>query len=153
MTHACVACGALKWKGETNVFCCRDGKVKLPAQSAPPEPLSSLIHQKHFMENIRKYNDSFQMTSFGADYIERDFHMFGKFKVQGQVHHQIGSLLPLQNQQHKFLQIYFIGDTEQQAKQRQYNSTGLMLDVLTSLPNMLHIHNPYVKLWSRWYSG
>ncbi len=32
------------------------------------------------------------------------------FKIHGQLYHHIGSLLPVENETPKFLQIYFIGD-------------------------------------------
>jgi len=42
--------------------------------------------------------------------------------IQGQVFHQIGSLMPMSDTNSKFLQIYFMGDEEQQINTRyQYN--------------------------------
>ena len=32
------------------------------------------------------------------------------FRIQGQVYHLIGSIVPTQGESHKFAQIYFIGD-------------------------------------------
>lgn len=40
------------------------------------------------------------------------------FKVQGQVYHQFGSLLPTLDQDSKVLQIYFTGDEEEELNQR-----------------------------------
>lgn len=40
------------------------------------------------------------------------------FKIQGQVYHLAGSLLPLRPDNHKFLQIYFIVDPYTQATTR-----------------------------------
>ncbi|GFU44734.1 uncharacterized protein TNCV_2220511 [Trichonephila clavipes] len=58
-------------------MCCAKGKVKLPELHSPPEPLSMFLSgvrrvSKHFLENIRKYNACFQMTSFGATNIVRE---------------------------------------------------------------------------------
>ncbi len=39
------------------------------------------------------------------------------FKVQGQVYHQIGSLLPTADQDNKFYQMYFTGDKETEIDQ------------------------------------
>lgn len=60
---------ALKFKDESKGMCCLQGKVKLEEVLLPPEPLHSLLtgdhpKSKHFMRNIRRYNNAFQMTSF-----------------------------------------------------------------------------------------
>ncbi|UYV73325.1 hypothetical protein LAZ67_10002729 [Cordylochernes scorpioides] len=114
----CKFCDAFKFKNETPGMCCAGGKVKLPELHLPPEPLSTLIsgatsQSKHFLRNIRKYNSCFQMTSFGATEIILDNYM-PTFKVQGQICHRVGSLLPLPDSDHKFLQIYFMGTTDDQ---------------------------------------
>lgn len=80
-------------------MCCGNGKVQLPLLNEPPEPLKSYMDgftsiSKHFLKNIRKYNAGFQMTSFGATHVENDSQYLPTFKVQGQIYHQIGSLLP-----------------------------------------------------------
>jgi hypothetical protein len=123
MEVVCTHCGALKWKGETPGLCCASGKVKLPPLPPPPEPLKSLIsgtnpHSKHFLENIRKYNSCFQMTSFGATKEIREPGFMPTFKVQGQIYHSIGSLLPQPSEEHQFLQIYFMGDSAREAQRR-----------------------------------
>ncbi|XP_071043086.1 uncharacterized protein [Parasteatoda tepidariorum] len=61
------------------------------------------------------------MTSFGATKIvhnEDGRNFESTFKIQGQVYHQIGSLLLMPNVDPKFLQIYFMGDEEQQTHTR-----------------------------------
>jgi len=63
-----------------------------------PEPLYSLImnyhpEHNHLLDCIRKYNGCFQMTSFGANQIKENGFM-PIFKVQGQVYHLLGRLLP-----------------------------------------------------------
>jgi len=50
----------------------------------------------------------FQMTSFGATDIVKFSGFQSTFKVQGQVYHLHGSLLPLVDESSKFLQIYFM---------------------------------------------
>jgi hypothetical protein len=98
MDKVCSYCGALKFKNETPGMCCVGGKVKLQQLFPPPEPLSAFVsgvtsQSKHFLANIRKYNSCFQMTSFGATNIVRENYM-PTFKVQGQIYHRAGSLLP-----------------------------------------------------------
>ncbi|GFS54039.1 uncharacterized protein TNCV_3762361 [Trichonephila clavipes] len=76
MDKICMYCSALKFKNETRGMCCASGKVKLPELHSPPEPLLTFLSgvtrvSKHFLENIRKYNSCFQMTSLGATNIVR----------------------------------------------------------------------------------
>ena len=61
------------------------------------------------MRNIRRYNYAFQITSFKRkQVVERGF--MRTYKIQAQVYHLAGSLLPLRPDDHKFQQIYFIAD-------------------------------------------
>ena len=69
------------------------------------------------------------------------------FKVQGQVYHRVGSLLPPSDGQHKFLQIYFMGDERLEARQRCNNIPGTHQDIVTELQQMLHQHNTYVHIF------
>lgn len=101
MDKVCTHCKALKYKNEAPGLCCVNGKVKLPELNQPLEPLLTLVsgttpQSKHFLLNIRKYNASFVMTSFAADKIITD-HFMPTFKVQGQIYHRAGSLLPVPN--------------------------------------------------------
>ena len=120
----CQFCGALKWKSERPGMCCSGGKVRIPKLEPLPEPLYSLImgfsaESKHFLSNIRRYNNCFQMTSFGASSVVAFRGGFSStFKVQGQVYHTVGSLLAPQGEDPKFLQIYFMGNQEMEAKER-----------------------------------
>ena len=105
MDKACSYCGALKWSGEAPGMCCSGGTVNLTALRPPPEPLESLMsgttpRSRHFLENIRKYNSCFQMTSFGATKEICEPGFMPTFKVQGQVYHRVGSLLPLADGEH-----------------------------------------------------
>ncbi|UYV69958.1 hypothetical protein LAZ67_7001324 [Cordylochernes scorpioides] len=143
MDKLCKFCDALKFKNETPGMCCAGGKVKLPELHLPPEPLSTLIsgatsQSKHFLRNIRKYNSCFQMTSFGATEIIRDNYM-PTFKVQGQICHRVGSLLPLPDSDHKFLQIYFMGNTDDQVNQRCRFNSSTNQEIVSSLQN-LYLH-------------
>ena len=143
MTEVCSYCDALKWPGEAPAICCSNGKVKLPSLRLPPETLESLMlgtaaTSKHFLENIRKYNSCFQMTSFGATSDVCEPGLMPTFKVQGQVYHRVESLLPPTNEEPKFLQIYFMGDEQQEARQRCNNIPGTRQDIVMDLQRMLH---------------
>nr|GEX93096.1 helitron helicase-like domain-containing protein [Tanacetum cinerariifolium] len=47
-------------------LCCGGGRIQMQRPREPPEYIKSLFENKHFMENIRAYNQMFAMTSFGA---------------------------------------------------------------------------------------
>ena len=40
--HSCAHCGALKWKSETNLSCCNNGKLKFLTNYILPKPLIKL---------------------------------------------------------------------------------------------------------------
>ncbi|CAE1310394.1 unnamed protein product [Acanthosepion pharaonis] len=122
-----------------------------------PAPLKALLEgsspdSKHFLAKIRQYNCAFQMTSFGGNAF-REVGWNPTFKVQGQVYHRIGSLLPETATDSAFLQIYFIADYNQQADARMgiipENDTGQdnhpRRDIIMSLQQMLHETNSYVR--------
>jgi hypothetical protein len=67
----CEFCRAKKIRTEPPGMCCSNGKVKLDTLNPPPEPLLSYMsgrtsESKHVLQNIRRYNSCFQMTSFGT---------------------------------------------------------------------------------------
>ena len=81
---------------------------------------------KTFLSNIREYNGCFSMTSFG----HKDASVQGwnpSFKIQGQVFHRIGSLLPPQEGQPKFLHVYFLDSFAQQTEIRGQTFLGFTL--------------------------
>ena len=102
MDKLCMYCSALK---NEKPRMSAGGKVKLQELDPTPEPISNLVssgtsQSKHFLANIRKYN------------------YMPTLKVQGQIYHRAGSLLPLPDADHKFLQVYFMGNTDEQTDQR-----------------------------------
>ncbi|XP_054260248.1 uncharacterized protein LOC128984903 [Macrosteles quadrilineatus] len=149
MEVLCNHCKALKWKNESNGLCCDNGKVCINRLEKRPEPLHSLIvgghpESEHFLSNSRKYNSAFQMTSFGAKQIYESGFM-PTFKVQGQVYHLIGSLLPSSNNDdHQFLQLYFIGDDNKETTARCDKVPGIKPALVHMIQNMLHNFNTYV---------
>ncbi|KAE8251462.1 hypothetical protein A4X13_0g3984 [Tilletia indica] len=123
----CIHCGAYHWKDERSdgtltrpLFgkCCANGKVVLPNIFEAPATLANLytgthIQAQRFRSQIRIFNNAFAFVSMGA---RRDMSVAGQagiytFKVQGQVYHQIGSLLPTANSTPSFAQCYFV-DTD-----------------------------------------
>ncbi|XP_067930983.1 uncharacterized protein [Watersipora subatra] len=150
MSKKCSRCNALRWKDERPGICCNNGKVRLRPLSEDIPPVLTHLFQganpdsEHFLGNIRKYNSCFQMTSFGAKTIdEPGFNP--NFKVQGQVYHLIGSLLPIPGEQPQFLQINFMGDQQAEAERQRGIVEGVRLNVIRELQDVLHEINKYVR--------
>ena len=69
------------------------------------------------------------------------------FKIQGQIHHRAGSLLPPPNEDHKFLQIYFVGDSATELDKRCAIFNATNREIIAQLQNLLHEHNELVRLF------
>ncbi|KAL4105332.1 hypothetical protein QTP88_020577 [Uroleucon formosanum] len=115
--------------GESAGMCCLNGTVRIPNIHEPPEPMKTLLESstnisKHFLENINKYNNAFHMTPFGAAETIVENYM-PTFKIKGQVYHLAGLLMPLPNTNHKYLQVYFMDDEEEQIDARMGVCSGL----------------------------
>lgn len=147
MDRAC-ACTATKFKDEPKGLCCSGGSVLLQSFPEPPPFLLNLLNgtdnrSANFRTNIRSYNNAFQMTSFG----HRDGSVTGwnpTVRVQGQVYHLIGTLLPPDGVMPNFLQVYFIDNQTQEISLRGRQNT-LDQEIMLHLTAMLHEHNMYVK--------
>ena len=86
---------------------------------------------RHFLANIRRYNGSFAMTSFGHKEATVQGWNPG-FRIQGQAFHRIGTLLPPAEGQPKFLQVYFLDSHADELTARNHNSfNALILRKLT----------------------
>lgn len=90
------------------------------------------------------------MTSFGATKIVRGGFM-PTFRVQGQIYHRMGSLLPVTGADHKFLQIYFMGqsDDSNQVQRRQNYNPGTKQHVVRQLQIMFHENNQLVQTFKQ----
>ena len=159
----CRRCNAKKWKREPDGMCCpaKQRWERYPRLQEPEDPLKSLFKaetadSKEFLKNIDGYNNCFSMTSFGADKRISDTEGFNwaTFKIQGQVFHQIGSLIAEPNEKPNFLQIYFISDLQEQAQRRRevidnhpmrQNGRGLRDDIINQLQEQLLRSNHIVQ--------
>jgi len=162
MDVECLRCRALHWMEEkvaggvhAPIFstCCAKGKVKLPSIAQPPMPLLALLtsedsQSREFRRNIRRYNSILAFTSMGAKIDERVVGTRGvySFRIQGEMYHRIGSLLPDDGAVPAFSQIY-IYDTNEQLIHRQRLMPNLDSSTLEQLQEMLHKVNPYVHVF------
>ncbi|XP_062004297.1 uncharacterized protein LOC133721639 isoform X2 [Rosa rugosa] len=126
----CTYCGAYFWHEEaikqssinaqliyTN--CCKKGQIKLPQPRPTPNFLRTLLNDKNFKENIRVYNSMFCFTSMGAKIDHKINTGSGPyiFKINGQVHHLMGSVLPFEGESPKYAQLY-VYDTRNEIANR-----------------------------------
>ena len=85
------------------------------------------------------------MTSFGCN--EVTICGFNpSFKIQGQVYHRIGSIVPSMGESPKFCQVYFIDNQESQVATRCQIVGGLRPDIVSNINQLLHNDNHYVKV-------
>jgi hypothetical protein len=61
--------------------------------------------------------------------------------------YRIGSLLPVAEDNHQFLQKYFMSDSENESKQRCSNIPKVREVIVKQLQKFLHFNNAYVKLF------
>ena len=97
-------------------------------------------------EQHTEYNSAFQMISFRCNEIA----MPGfnpSFRIQGQVYHRIGSMVPSTGDTPKYNQIYFIDNQESQVATRCQIVGGLRADIVSTINQLLHNDNHYVQLF------
>ncbi|GKD96820.1 hypothetical protein Tco_1380717, partial [Tanacetum coccineum] len=137
MSYTCSMCHAKLWAEEARVgnpnlkmtaysLCCKRGKVMLPNPPHPPQLLTELltnnhVHSRNFIENIRSYNQMFAFTSMGGR-MDKKLNSQGRgpfvYRLNGQNHHLIGTLLPEEGKPPKFCQLYIV-DTENEVTNRK----------------------------------
>nr|XP_025877686.1 uncharacterized protein LOC9266439 isoform X10 [Oryza sativa Japonica Group] len=172
LDYECNHCGALFWYQERVVsqsshrakriaynLCCRGGKISLPPPKPFPPILQDLIRfdggarSNSFMRLIRQYNSLFAFTSLGAN-IDRSINT-GQghyvFRINGVVHHRIGSLVTAPGQRPEFAQLY-IYDTANELQNRlnifyHTDDPGDVPDpvIVQELISMLDQFNPLVQ--------
>ncbi|XP_031127810.1 uncharacterized protein LOC116029903 [Ipomoea triloba] len=109
----------------------------------PPHVLQSLYfgdteRSKHFLSNIRRYNNMFCFTSLGGR-VDRSLNTGTApplFRISGQNYHYIGSLVPTEGSTAKFAQLY-IYDTDNEINNRiilsgRRNKDGRTYNLLTA---------------------
>ncbi|KAJ7240050.1 hypothetical protein C8J57DRAFT_1085988, partial [Mycena rebaudengoi] len=173
MDLICPKCGARHWKAErlskstvnNPLFgtCCLDGKVQLPAVRAPPQELLELYngtshYSKEFLKNIRAYNAAFALASLGVtvDKSVQGGNSPYVFKIQGALHHKVGSLLPAEGQEPIYAQLYFYSPEEANAARMRRNqglnsNSGLKQEVMNILDDVLRRNHAYIPLYKTAY--
>ena len=162
--YMCEHCNAAFWYGERSRTtsrsqpikynkCCAGGQVRLEKEMEPPMYFKQLFKDKHFLDNVRAYNQMFSMTSFGAqiDDSVNDGRGPYVFKISGEIHHWIGTICPTNIKEPKFMQLY-IYDTENEVANRMAvyggkDRSGLKPEIVQSLIQILDEHNELVRIF------
>ena len=86
------------------------------------------------------------MTSFGATYIINLGGFKSTFKVQSQVYHRLGSLNVEKDREANYLQVYFMGNSIEEAKRRCHLNKNIEFntEIVIELQEMLYTHNKQI---------
>lgn len=160
--HRCPRCHALHWTLERREKssqmepefgdCCLDGKIKIDFLHNLPNQLKALYEgsdrcAKEFRENARNYNKAFAFTSTGG---EGHRIRFGRsppfYKIQGEVFHRIGSLMPEENRTPVYSQL-FIYDHKQALRYRKNRNPDRNPKTMNTLQTVLENENPLVRVY------
>jgi hypothetical protein len=106
----------LLWHNEKSciIFVVKEEKLISNRTKKPPKVLAKLLRfdgdarSNRFLRQIRSYNSLFAFTSLGAN-IDRTINNGTApyvFKINGVVHHRIGTLMPRHGTRPKFAQLY-----------------------------------------------
>ncbi|PWA51398.1 hypothetical protein CTI12_AA465000 [Artemisia annua] len=132
--------------------CCAGGCVALTAYGEYPGYIVDLYSDRHFVDNIRAYNQMFEMTSFGAT-IDGSVNVGGAyvFRVSGQIYHWIGGFCPSEDDTPRFLHMY-VYDTDHEIQHRlshfdPHERHALREDIVEGLIEFLIENNALVHLF------
>ncbi|MBW0520701.1 hypothetical protein O181_060416 [Austropuccinia psidii MF-1] len=105
---------------------------------------------KVFCANSRAYNNSLSFTSLGVHFDET-FQGRGPycFRVRGELHHNIGSIIPMKEDDTRFAQIFVVGDGQEDEVKKRIKNSGQDLDhnILKEWQKFLSLNNPYVQTY------
>jgi len=138
-------------------MCCLQGQIQLP----PLQPLTGVLQNyltgddycsREFHNSIRQYNAAFAMTSVGVRIDNSVTRQSGPycFKIQGELHHLTGALLPHDNSNPTYAQIYIL-DTAEQLNIGRNNNRNLDPAVMDDLQTMLLNSHPYIGQYRHAY--
>jgi hypothetical protein len=165
LEHRCPHCHALHWIGECLAnssmskplfgSCCLKGKVQLEfVDPLPPELYWYYVADhddaKEFRSHIRRYNKAFAFTSSGGSFRLDGRVLDGRgppcYKIQGELFHQIGPVLPENPQAPLYSQLYIYDPTDA-LQHRKSNNPQTRSETMAFL-QMLMLHcNPFVDTY------
>ncbi|KAF7151703.1 hypothetical protein RHSIM_Rhsim02G0156100 [Rhododendron simsii] len=126
----CQFCRAKRFQNEPPTFCCHNGEVVLTSPSIPSYLrnlfTSQTVEALEFRQHIRAYNSIFGFTSFGVTLDKGLANSAGgvyTFRAQGQIYHELPSLIPSATSPCYF-QLYFY-DTDNELQNRRLDQSSL----------------------------
>ncbi|KAH0661326.1 hypothetical protein KY284_026257 [Solanum tuberosum] len=151
----CTYYNAMRFQYEPPTFCCGGGYISL----APNEVANGFYElfvsdsedAKLFRKNICTYNSIFAFTSFGVK-LDKELAFSRKgvysLKAQGQIYHDLPSLIP-NNDIPRYFQLYFY-DTDLELANRMsvLEDANLSEEVMIKITNIIE-WNPYAKFFSQ----
>ncbi|KAI6138303.1 hypothetical protein BKA82DRAFT_15394 [Pisolithus tinctorius] len=166
MNIQCPNCQALHFLSEKLVsspvhaphfgVCCLQGKFVLPKIQPWPPILQHLFDdpQDHrdFRKNICQYNNALAFTSVGVEVDRETVQGAGpaSFGIHGNLHHLMGALMPPQNLQPSYAQLY-IYDPQEATDRCLHRNPDLHGDILLDLHNTLTEYHPYAPIYHQAY--
>jgi hypothetical protein len=148
LTKICSECDAKHFAKEKKFQqCCAKGNVIIPPAKQCPEPLASLLQNrhpksKHFMKQIRNYNSAHAFATMGPNYSPPQGRGPYCVRIHGQIYHQTTPLGQTANP--KYSDLYFFDSA--QATDFRANIKiiwGCCRTLMEELDAMLRENNPY----------
>ena len=137
--------------------CCLQGQIRLPVFMEPPRTLREMLCgisplSSSFKKNIRQYNAAFAFVSLGVKVDLAITNAPGPycFRINGELHHLSGSLLPENGENESYAQIY-IHDPAVQLDMRNRLNQNLDPIIMSNLQAMLNETHPYAQLYKQAY--
>jgi len=153
MNQECIHCKALHFREETSndhfMSCCHNGLIYLPQPRINLELKHMFESDLQLFKHIRQYNSAMAFASLSAN--KKDIPGNGPycFKIQGQIHRYISDLLPPNDDEPSYGQLYFI-DTAKATdiRQRRNENCDLKRSILLRLAEILS-ENPYLQIYKK----
>ncbi|KAH9080132.1 hypothetical protein Ae201684P_009078 [Aphanomyces euteiches] len=146
----CPHCEVKIWPGEEK-DCCDSGARVLPVATWPDTPefreYIDLFKTRGFVNNIRRYNALFAFTSIGTKEIIHGNGGPRSYTIQGELHHSIGPLLPADEEQASYAQIYITDPETQASIRRRMLGGNLNQSTVTKIQHQLLQHNAFTQLY------
>lgn len=149
----CDYCGALSFECEKdlsrNIFlkCCNGGKIQLDNPRPIPTLFQELLrfehtNSKHFMSNIRSYNNALSFASVQYSDTTFDGCKIPSVIVNGEMRHLIGPLLP-QGTKPVYSQLYVIDPLDNEPPSEVGGNCDQ--DLLNELRLIIRVSNPFAR--------
>ena len=133
-------------------MCCGHGKIKLPSLRVPPQPLYNLFtgntaQGREFRSNIVQYNAALAFTSLGVK-VDDSVRGHGPpvFRIQGELRHLSGSLLPEESERPCYSQLY-VYDPNMAYQHRVSRNENLSLNTMRILQRVMWDYNTYTPIY------